>query len=80
LVGARDSILKSTQPDLVNPVWGLAWLNPQRVITVVFQYNRNRIIGIPRPAVDASWVNIQPIAHPGGLGARPDLIIHLHPN
>ena len=73
-------MLKPTQPDLIDPVRYLAWLDPDRVISGVLQYYGNGVICITCPAIDACRVNIQPIPHPGALGSRPDLIIHLCPN
>jgi len=73
-------MLKSTQPDLINPVRYLTRLNADRVISGMLQYNGNGIICIPCPAIDTRRVNIQPISHPGTLGLGSDLVIHLDPD
>lgn len=76
----RDTVLGLAQPDLIDPVRGLARLNANRVISGVLQYNGDGIIRITRPAVDACRVDIEPVPHPRTLGPGPDLIIHLHPD
>ena len=74
------SMLGPAQPDLINPVWCLTRLNADRVISGMLQYNGNRVIGVPGPAIDTCRVYIQPIPHPGTPGLSPDLIVHLYPD
>lgn len=71
-------MLKSTQPDLINPVRYLTRLNAERVISGMLQYDGNGIICVTCPAIDTDRVGVQPILHPGTFGSGPDLIVHLY--
>ena len=73
-------MLKSTQPDLINPVRCLTWLDANGVISGMLQNNGNGIIRITCPAIDTDRMNIQPIPQPDTFGSSPDLIVHLCPN
>jgi hypothetical protein len=73
-------MLKSTQPDLINPVRYLTWLDADRVIPGMLQNNGNGMIRITCPAIDAYLIKIQPIPQPDTLGSSPNLIVHLRPN
>jgi hypothetical protein len=73
-------MLRSTQPDLINPVRCLTRLNADCVIAGVLQHNGDGVISITRPAIDTCRVNIQPVSHPGTLGVGSDLIVHLYPD
>ena len=73
-------MLRSAQPNLINPVRCLTWLNADRVISGMFQYKGDGIICIPGPTIDACRVDIQPVSHPDTLGVGSDLIIHLYPD
>ena len=73
-------MLGPAQPDLINPVRRLAWLNAYRMVPGMFQHDGNRVIRITCPAVEPNRVNIQLISHPFTFGAGPDLIVHLYPD
>jgi hypothetical protein len=75
-----DSMLKSTQPDLIDPVRYLTWLDADRVVPGMLQNNGNGTIRITCPAIDPDRMNIQPIPQTDTLGSSPDLIVHLCPN
>jgi hypothetical protein len=72
-------MLRSTQPDLINPVGCLSRLNTDRVIAGMLQYDANGIIRVTRPAIGTGRMNIQPIPHPDTFGMGSDLIVHLYP-
>jgi len=73
-------MLKSTQPDLINPVRCLTRLNADLVISGMLQLDGNGSVAITRPGVDTDRMNIQPIPQPDPPIAGSDLIIHLQPN
>ena len=56
-----DSMLKSTQPDLINPVRYLTWLDADGVIPGMLQNDGNGIIRITCPAIDTKRMDIPPI-------------------
>lgn len=70
-------MLKSTQPDLINPMRYLTRLDADRVIPGMLQNNGNGIIRITCPAIDTDRVNIQPIPQPDTPGSSPDLVVYL---
>ena len=72
-------MLRSTQPDLINPVRCLTWLNTDLVISGMLQFDGNGIVSIACPAVDTYRMYIQPIPQPNASGVGPDLVIHLQP-
>ena len=72
-------MLRSTQPDLINPVRCLPRLNSDLVISGMLQFDGNGIVGIACPAVDTYRMYIQPIPQPNASGVGPDLVIHLQP-
>ena len=73
-------MLRSAQPDLINPVRCLTRLNTDPVFTGIGQFDGDGIIGIAGPAVNACGVDVQPVAQPDAAGAGSDLIIHLQPD
>jgi hypothetical protein len=73
-------MLRSTQPDLINPVRYLTGLDANRVIPGMLQDNGNGIIRVTGPAVDTDRMNIPPIAQADTPGLSSDLIVHLRPD
>jgi hypothetical protein len=73
-------MLKSTQPDLIDPVRCLTRLNTDLVISCILQFDSDRIIVIAGPSIDACGVDIQPIPQPDTSGAGSNLIIYLQPD
>ena len=79
-IGVRDSMLRSTQPDLINPVRCLPRLNTDHVISCILQFDANGIMAITCPGIETYRMNIQPISQSYASCADSDLIVHLQPN
>ena len=80
LTGVRNSMLRSAQPDLVDPVRCLTRLDTDGVIAAMLQFYGGWIIGITCPPIDTGRMNIQPISQTNTSGAAADLIINLQPD
>jgi hypothetical protein len=73
-------MLRSTQPDLIDPVRDLTGLDADGVIPGMLQNDGNGIIRITGPAIDSDRMNIPPISQAHTLASGPDLIVHLGPD
>ena len=75
-----NSRLSPTQPDLIDPVRCLTWLNTDRVTSTMLQFDGNWIIGITCPPIDTGRMDIQAIPQSDTSPLSPYLIIHLQPD